>query len=76
MSSNLIISFLFVFLSSSLRLRCTGISCSFGKMGKKAIKEDYYKLLGISVDATSQEIKEAYRKLQKKHHPDIAGQRV
>ncbi|RWR85175.1 DNAJ heat shock N-terminal domain-containing protein [Cinnamomum micranthum f. kanehirae] len=60
---------------SSLRLRCTGISCSYGKMGKKAIKEDYYKLLGISVDATSQEIKEAYRKLQKKHHPDIAGQR-
>ncbi|XP_042502733.1 chaperone protein dnaJ C76, chloroplastic-like isoform X2 [Macadamia integrifolia] len=36
---------------------------------------DYYKLLGVSVDSNPQEIKEAYRKLQKKHHPDIAGQR-
>ncbi|XP_038715331.1 chaperone protein dnaJ C76, chloroplastic-like [Tripterygium wilfordii] len=37
-------------------------------------KKSYYELLGVSVDSNSQKIKEAYRKLQKKHHPDIAGQ--
>ncbi|OVA19872.1 DnaJ domain [Macleaya cordata] len=37
--------------------------------------EDYYELLGVSFDSKPQEIKEAYRKLQKKYHPDIAGQK-
>lgn len=32
-------------------------------------------MLGVSVEANGQEIKEAYRKLQKKYHPDIAGQK-
>jgi curved DNA-binding protein CbpA len=36
-------------------------------------KKNYYELLGVSVDSDSQQIKEAYRKLQKKYHPDIAG---
>ncbi|CAK7328091.1 unnamed protein product [Dovyalis caffra] len=39
-------------------------------------KKNYYELLGVSVDSNTQEIKEAYRKLQKKYHPDIAGQKV
>lgn len=38
-------------------------------------EKNYYKLLGVSVDSTNKEIKEAYRKLQKKYHPDIAGQK-
>ncbi|XP_057983864.1 chaperone protein dnaJ C76, chloroplastic-like [Malania oleifera] len=38
-------------------------------------QKNYYKLLGVSVNSNSQKIKEAYRKLQKKYHPDIAGQR-
>lgn len=31
---------------------------------------DYYEILGISKDATDQDIKKAYRKLAQKYHPD------
>src|ERR1700742_1363585 len=32
---------------------------------------DYYKVLGINKNATADEIKAAYRKLARKHHPDL-----
>lgn len=34
---------------------------------------DYYEVLGISRDATADEIQQAYRKLARRHHPDVSS---
>src|SRR6186713_1267236 len=33
--------------------------------------KDYYSTLGVAKTATDKELKQAYRKLARKHHPDV-----
>jgi len=32
---------------------------------------DYYETLGVGRDANAEDIRKAYRKLARKHHPDL-----
>lgn len=36
------------------------------------MEKDYYKIMGVSEDASEKDIKMAYRKLARKYHPDIS----
>ncbi|KAL8138097.1 hypothetical protein V2J09_004098 [Rumex salicifolius] len=55
-------------------IRCCQRSSMEGEFPEKTTKKrNYYELLGVSADSEPQVIKAAYRKLQKKYHPDIAG---
>lgn len=37
--------------------------------------KDYYKVMGVARDATEAEIKQAYRRLARKYHPDVSKER-
>ncbi len=40
--------------------------------GRSMKFKDYYKIMGLSRDASADEIKRAYRKLARKYHPDVS----
>lgn len=40
---------------------------------KRSKTKDYYKILGVAHDADERQVKAAYRKLTKLHHPDKAA---
>lgn len=36
------------------------------------VRDDYYRVLGVPRDATPEQIKKAFRKLARQHHPDVS----
>ena len=52
----------------------SGYSGQSGYSGRSRYTKDPYKVLGITKDATDDEVKKAYRKMAMKYHPDrVAG---
>jgi hypothetical protein len=41
-------------------------------MERKKVLRDYYKILDVRYDASSEEIRSAYRRLVKQYHPDVS----
>ncbi|KAK3033046.1 hypothetical protein RJ639_035672 [Escallonia herrerae] len=59
---------------SRWRQKSTAIRCCTTSTEWRT-KKNHYELLGVSANSTPKQIKEAYRKMQKRYHPDIAGEK-
>ena len=44
---------------------------SFAAVSKQQAEKDYYTILDVPSHATPEQVKDAYRPLAKKHHPDV-----
>src|SRR6476620_255716 len=44
---------------------------SRGDLGNLASKRDYYEVLGVTQTSSADDIKGAYRRLARQHHPDV-----
>ncbi len=56
--------------------RCLRSTMKPGESGVQPVEyKDYYQTLGVARDASADAIKKAYRKLVRKHHPDVSRAR-
>lgn len=46
----------------------------FATVVEREAEKDYYQILNVPSTATAEEIKDAYRRLAKKYHPDLRSQ--
>lgn len=59
------------YLSRNMHLFSSQTRTFASNVPAKAAETDFYKVLGVDTFATPEQIKEAYRNLAKRYHPDV-----